>query len=187
VFERRHCRRKTCLAEQHALQVQDNNASKSKRFKGERDERRASPGKPTRTRQRERLSIEERLTPPAPRIYMTVGTRPDAVPHQAGAIRMQALLFVWKHIRVPLKDSSILGVGEQVLYCGVGGARRLTPSSILVSGRDSSPLFRLSSATRRSEPAFMDFERLMACCPMKVAPPTAGDSRPPTPKQLAWH
>jgi hypothetical protein len=106
-----------------------------------------------------------------------VGTRPDAVPHEVGAARMQALLSAWEHIRVPLKAQALsTPPGIRSSIAAVGGARRLIAGSVLVSGQDVSPLFRLSNSTRRSEPAFMDIERLMACCPMEIVPPTAGDS-----------
>jgi hypothetical protein len=80
---------------------------KSKQIKEEQDVERASPGRPTRTRLLERLSIKERLTQRAPLDYKAVGTRPDAVPHEVGAARMQPLLFAWKHIRMQLKAQAL--------------------------------------------------------------------------------
>jgi len=38
---------------------------------------------------------------------------------------MQPLLFAWEAHKGAAKDSSIVDDGGQVLYCGVGGARRI--------------------------------------------------------------
>ena len=65
------------------------------------------------TRRRERLSMSGRLTPPAPRIYKTAGTRPVAVPHEVGAARMRPLLSAWKYIRVPLRTQALSRTGNR--------------------------------------------------------------------------
>jgi len=61
------------------------------------------------------------------------------------------------------------------------------PSMVFVSGGASPPLSNLSNSIRRSEPAFMDHERLMECRPTAVVRLAAGDVSPPASKRLAWH